>query len=290
MTFLQLQYFKTVAQLGSVANAAKALNVSPAAVSKTVHQLEEDLGYELFLREKRSITLNESGAIFLEHVSEILDSMMLAQLRLSQAQGKRQVVRVVFDVILDSPGRIPADLKRERPNLFLMSSFSSTPQGNHDLRLFATQNRMNSSSSMLLGEERWVAALPANHPKAKQREIKLARMKNESFIQFRGDHYAETMDEMCSEAGFKPYIAYSLSAESRGGIARLISEGLGCSIVPERVWRSEWSPSQVALVPFSDITRTRYIYASIPENRELTEEELFVIQYIKRKLDTEATD
>jgi DNA-binding transcriptional LysR family regulator len=216
--------------------------------------------------------------------------MTLAQLRLSLAHGKRQVVSVVFDVILDSPGRIPADLKRERPNLFLMANTASTSTGNHDLRLFATQNRMNNSSSMLLGEERWVAALPANHPKARQREIKLSRMKSESFIQFRGDRYAETMDEMCSEAGFKPSIAYSLGAESRGGIGRLISEGLGCCIVPERVWRSEWSPSQIALVPFSDITRTRYIYSSLPENRELTEEELFIIQYIKRKLNTEAAD
>lgn len=53
--------FARVASLGSYTAAARALGISPSAVSKSVQRLERDLGVSLLTRTTRSLTLTEEG-------------------------------------------------------------------------------------------------------------------------------------------------------------------------------------------------------------------------------------
>ena len=53
--------FARAASLGSYTAAARALGVSPSAISKSVQRLERDLGVSLFTRTTRSLTLTEEG-------------------------------------------------------------------------------------------------------------------------------------------------------------------------------------------------------------------------------------
>lgn len=53
--------FARAASLGSYTAAARALAVSPSAVSKSVQRLEQQLGIVLFLRTTRSLTLTPEG-------------------------------------------------------------------------------------------------------------------------------------------------------------------------------------------------------------------------------------
>ncbi|NDW02052.1 LysR family transcriptional regulator [Salipiger sp. PrR002] len=53
--------FARTASLGSYSAAARALSVSPSAVSKSVRRLEEQLGVALFTRTTRSIALTTEG-------------------------------------------------------------------------------------------------------------------------------------------------------------------------------------------------------------------------------------
>ena len=48
MTFLQLEYFHAVAELGSISRVAEQYNISPAALSRSISQLERELGADLF--------------------------------------------------------------------------------------------------------------------------------------------------------------------------------------------------------------------------------------------------
>src|SRR5438876_956065 len=61
MTFAQLQAFATVARLGSVNGAARALGVSEPAISEHVAGLRRDLGDELFVRAAGGIRLTPGG-------------------------------------------------------------------------------------------------------------------------------------------------------------------------------------------------------------------------------------
>ena len=65
--FRHLVCFLEVARLRSVVKAAQTLGVSQPAVSKTLHELEEELQIALFDRTHRNGTLTRFGEVFLQH-------------------------------------------------------------------------------------------------------------------------------------------------------------------------------------------------------------------------------
>jgi DNA-binding transcriptional LysR family regulator len=64
--------FARAASLGSFSAAARALAVSPSAVSKSVQRLEESLGVNLFSRTTRSLTLTPEGQELLKRAINLL--------------------------------------------------------------------------------------------------------------------------------------------------------------------------------------------------------------------------
>lgn len=60
-----LRYFIKAAELMNFTKAAEALYVSQPTLSVQIHQLEEELGTELFARVGRNVRLTESGKVFL---------------------------------------------------------------------------------------------------------------------------------------------------------------------------------------------------------------------------------
>lgn len=57
----QLKTFVLTSEFGSLAAAARTLGISPAAVSKQLTRLEEELGLQLLLRSTRRLELTEVG-------------------------------------------------------------------------------------------------------------------------------------------------------------------------------------------------------------------------------------
>lgn len=75
MEFRFLQYFLAIVREGSITAAAEALHISQPALSRQMHDLEEELGVTLFERGNRRITLTEEGMIFRKRAEEILQLM-----------------------------------------------------------------------------------------------------------------------------------------------------------------------------------------------------------------------
>lgn len=64
--------FARAASLGSYTAAARALGISPSAISKSVQRLERDLGVSLLTRTTRSLTLTEEGRSLHDHAMRLL--------------------------------------------------------------------------------------------------------------------------------------------------------------------------------------------------------------------------
>jgi DNA-binding transcriptional LysR family regulator len=71
-SFTGLIAFARTASLGSYTAAARALSVSPSAVSKSVQRLEQQLGLSLFTRTTRSLTLTPEGRDLHERALRLL--------------------------------------------------------------------------------------------------------------------------------------------------------------------------------------------------------------------------
>ncbi|MBT0667443.1 LysR family transcriptional regulator [Novosphingobium profundi] len=73
MQIPQLRAFCAVAQSGSISTAARVLNKVPSSITVRIQQLEEDLKQQLFLRERKRMSLSPAGRQLLEHAQRILD-------------------------------------------------------------------------------------------------------------------------------------------------------------------------------------------------------------------------
>jgi DNA-binding transcriptional LysR family regulator len=73
MELRHLKYFCAVAEQRSFSAASRQLNVSQSGVSGQILDLEHELGFALFRRNKREVALTAEGAAFYEEAREILD-------------------------------------------------------------------------------------------------------------------------------------------------------------------------------------------------------------------------
>ncbi|MGY2172042.1 LysR substrate-binding domain-containing protein [Pseudomonas gingeri] len=87
-TFSSIECFVRSAEVGSFAEAARRLSLTPAAVGKSVAKLEARLGVRLFQRSTRSLTLTEAGQLFLGEVSASLHTIQNAVANLASAEGR----------------------------------------------------------------------------------------------------------------------------------------------------------------------------------------------------------
>lgn len=67
-----MRVFQRVIDEGGFAAASRALDMSPAAVTRAVAQLEQHLGVRLIQRTTRRVALTESGELYLQRVRSIL--------------------------------------------------------------------------------------------------------------------------------------------------------------------------------------------------------------------------
>jgi DNA-binding transcriptional LysR family regulator len=70
-----MKAFAAVAERGGFAEAARRLRLSPAAVTRAVARLEDELGLPLLNRTTRSVRLTEAGAVYLQTCRGLLDEL-----------------------------------------------------------------------------------------------------------------------------------------------------------------------------------------------------------------------
>ncbi|MGU9807526.1 MAG: LysR family transcriptional regulator [Pseudomonas rhizophila] len=87
-TFSSIECFVRSAEVGSFAEAARRLSVTPAAVGKSVAKLEARLGVRLFQRSTRRLTLTEAGQLFLREVGTSFNTIQNAVANLASAGGQ----------------------------------------------------------------------------------------------------------------------------------------------------------------------------------------------------------
>jgi len=69
--FSQLRIFQAVAEEGSITRAAERLHRVPSNLSTRLKQLEEQLGVDLFLRERQRLQLSPAGKVLLDYATKL---------------------------------------------------------------------------------------------------------------------------------------------------------------------------------------------------------------------------
>ena len=79
MTLQQLKYVIAIADSGSVNSAAKNLYLSQPSLSSAVRELEEEIGFELFRRSNRGVTITAEGEEFLNYARQVCQQYTLLE-------------------------------------------------------------------------------------------------------------------------------------------------------------------------------------------------------------------
>lgn len=86
----RVYHFSLVARLGSIRQAALTLNVAPSSISRSIKQLEEDLGTPLFDRTKQRLRLTSAGELLEHHIKQSTGEMNRAVTEIGDLQGLRR--------------------------------------------------------------------------------------------------------------------------------------------------------------------------------------------------------
>lgn len=79
MTLQQLKYALTIADCGSMNEAAKQLFISQPSLSETMKELETEIGLDIFLRSNRGIVITPEGEEFLSYAKQVIEQFGLLQ-------------------------------------------------------------------------------------------------------------------------------------------------------------------------------------------------------------------
>lgn len=87
MQLRHLKYFLSISRLGSFTKAADELFVTQPTLSHQIHQLEEELGCELFDRSSRNVRLTNAGEIFYDFAVRAIKETENGKLAIQEFQG-----------------------------------------------------------------------------------------------------------------------------------------------------------------------------------------------------------
>ena len=238
----RLRQFVVVAREEHLTRAAEVLGVPQPTLSRSIARLEAELGVPLFTRPGRSIRLTRHGRFLYESAERAL-APLSAALRglIDEADPARGRVALGFLHTLggEAVPRLLRDFRAQHPQVrFALVQGSAhmlaarLRDGEIDLCLTAPlPPAADGVTARKLDEQRIDLFVPAGHPLAARRRIRLAEAAAEDFIAMEPGYGLRAItDDLCRAAGFEPRIAFE--GEEADTARGLVGAGLGVSLLP----------------------------------------------------------
>jgi DNA-binding transcriptional LysR family regulator len=238
-----LNTFVAVVDHGSMAAAARLLNITPAAIAQQIRTLEREIGAPLVARAGRTVSITEAGARMLERARSLLhdvadlravanDEATAGELRLGA--GTNALTGMLPDILARMVERFP------RIKVFIKPGFSpelyrAVESGELDaaIVLQAPYALPKTCEWLLLREEPLVVLAPLSMAGRDPHEL----LANEPLIRFDRQQWGGRLAEQYLQlAGIAPQERFELNALN--AIAVMVDRGLGVSLVPD--WSRPW--------------------------------------------------
>lgn len=241
MDFHQIEAFLAVAEELHFGRAAERLNISQPPLSRTIRQLETELGTALFIRNTRSVELSSAGQSLLAPARMMLTSRQSALQAVAQASsGVTGRVRIGFSVASNHEriGILASGVRDAYPGIELSfdgAAYASTSierilSGSLDICMLRQEFLPETVESRIVAQENFVIAIPREHLLAKKKEIRLKDFKREDFVALPavpGMVTRAVLDRHAHRAGFRPH--YVQTATDSWTLMSLVAAGVGCS-------------------------------------------------------------
>jgi len=177
-----VRYFLAVAECLNFSKAAQQLHIAQPPLSRQIRQLEDQLGVELFLRNKRHVQLTKAGHVFLAEGRKLIVQAGHATEAARHAQkGESGIVKIgIASGLGGAVGKIVADHCLRFPAINIECKDIFSTHQNENLRkaeidvgfLRPPVDHVNLNCELLM-EEEFVVVLPQSHRLAKRKSVRL---------------------------------------------------------------------------------------------------------------------
>lgn len=240
----QLYAFVAVADVRSFAKAGERLSLSASAVSQLVSELESSIGFRLFDRTTRSVSLSPAGREFHTSAISVLRHMELAQAAADDIRNRAAgVVRIAAPLILAStvlPGAVKAYCNQQPKVLVRIRDTSvenlvdMVDNAVVDLAVGPDQAVNEGTVRLDLFKSPWVLWFAPAHPLAQRSEVSWAELRRYPLV-VAGRDYERTISLTLGEYHENEQITPVDIVDNISTAFGMAAEGLGLVIAPAYV-------------------------------------------------------
>src|SRR5690349_101020 len=241
----RMRVLREVAVRGSFSAAAEALSFTQSAVSQQIDALEREAGTRRVQRNARGIRLTEAGEALVRHTDVILARLSEAEAELEAIAGVRggRLRLSAFESAAASlmPLSIAA-FRAAHPGVELSliinepeDAYPLLRSGEIDLALGyggKVRQELEGITRVQLLSDPMFVAMPADHPLARKRNLRLADLADDAWIASARDCECNRLiNRACAIAGFEPRIAFE--TDDYTAMQGFVAAGVGVSLIAE---------------------------------------------------------
>jgi LysR family transcriptional regulator, regulator of abg operon len=260
MKLSQLRNFTAVVEAGAVRQAAKILNLSQSSITKSIQQLEDDLGVELLHRGAHGVAATEAGKALFARIKTVEAELRHARNDVETIQGAGLgEIRVSASPSV-ATGLLPRAViafQRTHPRVTFHILEGVYPDmlpairtGDLDLAICLVPGRPrdDSLSFISLIRDRLVPAVRADHPLLGQRKVTLADLADLDWIIYRRSHTGLDVFEQTFITNRLEPPKSTIECTSFACALALVANGDYVTLVPSQIFAGNRSAPSIAPV------------------------------------------
>ena len=278
----RLRILIEIANRGSFSAAADALSYTQSAVSQQVAALEAETGVTLLERLPRGVRLTPAGQVLLTYAEGIIARLHAAEAEMAAIAGLRGGQLRMASFPTAGATLMPlaiAIFRAQHPEVELTLAEGEPEEiaprlsaGEFDIALLfefeGTSESLGPEVSRLpLFEDPMFLALPADHPLARRRTLRLENLRAEAWIQTSASSpCAQHVVRSCHAAGFEPIVSFE--SDDYQTVQGLVAAGVGVALIPKLALSGV--REDIAIRALSPHSPVREVIAATPEGTRLT--------------------
>ncbi|MGI8883746.1 MAG: LysR family transcriptional regulator [Pyrinomonadaceae bacterium] len=240
MEIRQLKAFLAIAEAKTFTAGARLTNITQAAISMQIRQLEDEVGLPVFTRTPRRVILTEAGEHLLGRARRILREHDTAIAEIAELAGAEHGrLRIGSASAMFATQQLPKILQnlKDRFHRAEVTVISGTSQllgerimhGELDIAFVSLPVENSNLQTELLFSDEIVAIANPNHPLAKEKLISAAQLAGENLILGeKGGNTRRMIDDFFAAASVRPNVVMELSRQE--AINQMVENNMGVGI------------------------------------------------------------
>lgn len=263
MNLTQLKYFIEVSRNLNISATARKLHVSQPAISRSLLDLERELGVTLLTRQGRRLTLTSQGSFFYSAVNQFFTQLINARDNVKKFHPENQH-HITIEMRQSTPLLVPFIhvIKNHLPDTKVDIIQSDLKNSNQQIDFQLVSGPIaNQVNDLLLEEEVCLAVRKGSY---KKKSINQHDLNDFPLLQLDESPFADMVRRYLITQDIHPH--YLLRSGDRGLLLHLVEEGYGGCLVPNRSWKPLINRSKVDLLHIGNHGFHRQIFLSYPQS------------------------